>query len=337
MVGAATALARDLEMTQVLITVDTEFSALLHQKGITGRANFESSILGRCRQGDFGINWQMDQMESHGIKGVFFVDPMPALVYDTRLIAEIVAPIIARGHEVQLHIHTEWLQWVVNSPVDGRTGRNLADFSIEDQITLLTLAADMVEKAGAPRPTAFRAGNYGADDNSLRALAKIGLTWDSSVNPAYLGGGGCLVSTSPSQISAMRFNGIVELPVSALLDRPDHVRPAQVCALSAWEMRAALRHSAKHHHPTFVIVTHSFEMLSRDRLRANRSVQRRFVAMCQEIETHPGLESAGFADLDPTISDVPVGQLDRLAPKAIRTGLRVIEQGVATLLYERRA
>src|SRR3546814_18931838 len=62
-----------------------------------------SSILGRCRDGDFGIRFQMDMLERHGLTGVFFVDPMPALVYGPKIIAEIVRPIVARGHEVPLH------------------------------------------------------------------------------------------------------------------------------------------------------------------------------------------------------------------------------------------
>lgn len=322
-------------MTSVLVTVDTELSALLHKRGFSARANLESSIVGRCRAGDFGIGWQMDRLEAQGLKGVFFVDPMPALVHGEALIADIVGPIIARGHEVQLHIHTEWLEWVQNSPVGGRLGQNLRDFSPEDQATLLGLATDLIAHAGAPRPTAFRAGNYGADDNSLIALARLGLTWDSSVNAPYLGGS-CRISASPDQIGAIKLHDMIELPIAGLHDRPQHIRPAQICALSAVEMRAALDHAARHRHPAFVIVTHSFEMLSRDRMRPNRAVMRRFDQLCRAIASHPGLNSAGFGDLDPAIIDTTDTPMARLAPNIWRTGWRVIEQALMTWRYERQ-
>ncbi|MFM9853743.1 MAG: polysaccharide deacetylase family protein [Sphingomonadaceae bacterium] len=322
-------------MTKVLVTVDTELSALLHQRGLTPRQNFASSILGQCKAGEFGIGWQMDRLEAAGLKGVFFVDPMPALVYDEAIVANIVAPIIARGHEVQLHIHTEWLEWAKASPVGTRLGGNLADFSLEDQVTLLTCAADLIERAGAPRPTAFRAGNFGANDDSLRALAKIGLRWDSSVNAAYLNQG-CKIGCDAGQIDPIARHGVIEVPVSGLFDRPGRMRPAQICALSTREMRAALSHAASQGQDPFVIVTHSFEMLSRDRSRPNGSVMARFVAMCHTIAEHPALESAGFDDLDVALAEPHVQTTSRLEPSLMRTAARMAEQALATWRYERQ-
>lgn len=324
-----------VRMTQVLITIDTELSPLLHQRGMAGQANVESSINGVCAQGAFGIGWQMDCMDAHGIKGVFFVEPLFALVHGEALLADIVGPILARGHEVQLHIHTEWLEWSLASPVDGRQGRNLASFSLEDQIVLLRLAAGLLERAGAPQPIAFRAGNFGADDNSLRALASIGVRWDTSMNPALLGGA-CRIGLSPSQNAAIEYLGVVELPVSGLFDWPGNIRPVQVCALSSREMREALRHAAKHKESAFVIVTHSFEMLSRDRARPNRMVMSRFEKMCKVISSHPDLRSSGFNDLSPSIAARQGPGTARLEPNRLRTGLRIAEQAFATWLYERR-
>lgn len=323
-------------MTQTLITVDTELSALFHQRGVPLAANFSSSIDGECADGRFGIGWQMGQMEARGLKGVFFVDPLPALVYGEAWLADVVGPIVTRGHEVQLHIHTEWLAWAKDSPVEGRQGQNLADFGLEDQQVLLGLAIDLLMRAGAPRPTAFRAGNYGADDNSLRALAKLGLIWDSSVNAPYLGGA-CRIGLSADQVSATERHKIIEIPVAGLNDRVGQVRPAQICALSAREMRGALRHAADHQHAAFVIVTHSFEMLSRDRRRANRAVIARFEAMCNAIAGDPRLVSAGFNDLDAAaLSCAPDLQLTRLGPNRLRTLARMAEQAVATWRYERQ-
>src|SRR5690242_21670707 len=91
--------------TAVLITVDTELSAGRQGRGWSVSDNFRSSFLGRCGQGDFGVPWLLDRLDAAGARGVFFVDPMPALVHGDALIADMVGPIVDRGHEVQLHIH----------------------------------------------------------------------------------------------------------------------------------------------------------------------------------------------------------------------------------------
>jgi hypothetical protein len=314
-------------MTQIPITVDTELSALLHQRGLSADHNLRLSVTG-----PYGVDWQMDWLERHGLKGVYFVDPMPGLVYGSEIIARIVAPIVARRHEVQLHIHTEWLEWAKQSPVEGRQGRNIGDFALEDQVALIASARDALITAGAPTPIAFRAGNYGANDDSLKALAALGLQWDCSFN-AYYSGMDCRIGLDQSHIDPVRLHGINEVPVATIEDRPGQIRPAQVCALSSAEMRAGLRHAADTGRPAFSIVTHSFEMLSRDRMRPNRLVMRRFGSLCREVARHPDLEGAGFADLDPgMVSKEAAGS--RLGPSRVRTLSRVAQQAFGTIAYD---
>jgi len=256
-------------------------------------------------------------------------------VHGADFLAPIVRAIVERGHEVQMHIHTEWLAWAKESPVGGRQGRNIGDFSLADQIVLLGLAKQLLEDAGAPAITAFRAGNFGASDDTLRALATLGVVWDSSVNPAYLGRE-CTIAADRAQIGAIRQHGVIELPVSGIADRPGGFRPAQICAMSAAEMRDGLRHAAREGHDAFVVVTHSFEMLSRDRQRPNRAVMARFEALCREAARLPGVQGAGFNDLPADLADRPVRALTRAAPSQWRTGLRIAQQAWATWRYEHR-
>ncbi|CAN5194509.1 hypothetical protein BH09PSE3_BH09PSE3_01030 [soil metagenome] len=320
-------------MAAVLITVDTELSALLHQRGASASANFESSILGRCGAGYFGIGWQMDVLDRHGLKGVYFVDPLPALVLGEGVIADVVGLIAGRGHDVQLHAHPEWLEWAKQSPVGGRRGRNIADFAVADQIALMNYGCGVIERAGAERPIAFRAGNFGANDDTLRAAKAAGLAWDSSVNADYLGGD-CGIAVDAAQNLPVLLQGIVELPVSGLYDRAGHFRPAQVCAMSGWEMRDTLDHAAEGGHPVATVVTHSFEMLSRDRSRPNRAVMKRFAALAKFVHDSPLLTSATFPILNRDavlVADAPCA-----GPNLLRTGLRTVEQIAATLMYERK-
>lgn len=320
-------------MTRALITIDTELSASRQQAGMTAAENLRLSLTGETRAGAFGIGWQMDRMEACGIRGVFFVDPMPGLIHGPDIIARMIEPILARGHEVQVHIHSEWLQWAKDSPVEGRIGRNIGDFSLNDQITLIGWARDALVAAGAPQPNAFRAGNYGANDDTLRALAQLGMLWDSSYNADYAGKP-CHISLAPETVDPLALHGVFEAPVAGIWDRPGHFRPAQVCALSAAEMTRGLSHAAASEAQCFVVVSHSFEMLSRDRMRPNRLVMRRFAALCDAIAADARVVPSGFADLPPPVADTSPVRL-RLAPSRTRTAWRMAEQGFAALAYER--
>lgn len=319
-------------MTQALITIDTELSASRQAAGMPLADNIACSLDGRTAAGAFGIGWQMDVMERHNVKGVFFVDPMPALVHGRAAVAAMVEPILRRGHEVQIHLHSEWLEWAKDSPVEGRRGRNIGDFSLADQIALIGWARDALAEAGVPTPTAFRAGNFGANDDTLRAIAVLGLAWDSSFNAAWAGGV-CGVTLDRAATGPVWHEGVWELPVAGIWDRPGHFRPAQVCALSAWEMRAGLAYAAAQRGHSFCIVTHSFEMLSRDRARPNRLVMARFEALCRAIGQRKGVESATFSTLTP-----PLGgeSMTRLPPDRLRTAARLAGQLWATWAYERR-
>lgn len=322
-------------MTALLITVDTELSALLHLRGVGLEDNIRLSIWGEAQGRRYGIGWQMDQLDRHGLKGVFFVDPMPAAIHGTAFLKPIVAAILERGHEVQLHVHTEWLSSdPARLPARGQ-GRNIGDFSVDDQVALLRTARHWLEAAGAPPITAFRAGNFGANDDTLRALARLGIAWDSSLNPAYRAHG-CALAAAGDQAGIMRRLGVSELPIAGICDRPGSFRPAQICAMSAAEMRAGLRHAVGEGHDAFTVLTHSFEMLSRDRRRPNRAVMRRFKALCREAAALDGVRSAGFRDLPPDLALRAPRRLTPLSSSRLRTGARVAQQVWATWRYERR-
>ena len=318
-------------MEEIVITVDTELSAGRHAQGLPVEDNFRQSILGETEGGDFGIVWQMDRLRERGLRGVYFVDPMPALVYGPEIIERLVALILERGHEVQIHIHTEWLDWAKESPVNGRRALNIRDFSTEDQAQLIGWARDALIAAGAPRPTAFRAGNFGANDDTLRALATLGITWDTSYNASYRHTW-CGISAPPETVDPISICGVMEVPVAGIWDLPRHFRPAQVCALSAWEMRDALAHAAQSGAHSFVIVTHSFEMLSRDRRRPNHTVIARFISLCDAISRDDRLVSTGFTALSQPIQ--PPAFRARLPPSRVRTAARVVEQAYCRLRYD---
>lgn len=322
-------------MLPALITIDTEYSAGLYASGdaMDRAANFHRAIAcrtkaGKAGQREAGIFYQMDVFDRCGVKAVFFVDPMPALVWGQAAIDAIVQPIIERGHEVQLHCHTEWLDFAENSPLEGRTGRNIKDFSQADQHTLLEWALDRIEQAGAPRPTAFRAGNYGANDDTLRALAQLGVQWDSSFAAGYAGSE-CDISLPLGHCQPVSHCGIWEFPISAITSHNGQ-RHAQLAALSCEEICAAITHAKQSQWPGFCLVSHSFELYNRDTQRPNALLCRRFEQMCEWLGSSPDVFGAGFNDLK---VDLDGPKLPLLPFNYVRAGFRMAEQLAANTVF----
>lgn len=322
-------------MTAVYITIDTEYSVgLAARLGLGARGeNFARSIACETSAGAVGIFHQMDVMERNGLRGVFFVDPMPALVWGLEAIRAVVEPIVVRGHDVQLHLHTEWLALAGRkNPLDGRTGQHLHCFGYEDQVTLIGLARDYLVAAGAPPPVAFRAGNYAADDNTLLALRHHGIRYDSSHVPG-IANSDCRITLGARDHRVVRHQGAIEVPVGSIRSLRG-LRHAQVTALSAWEMGAALRYAVKHHVPMLTIVTHSFELLSRDRSRINSIVRDRFEKFCETVAHTAGARGATFASRPPQIGDETGCAAMPLSE--IRAAARIAEQFLANALYGSR-
>ena len=319
-------------MTALYITIDTEYSfGMARRMGGGGRAeNFASAIIGATPTGARGIHYQMDRFDAHGIKAVFFVDPMPALVWGTEAIADVVGPIVARGHDVQLHLHSEWLDLAGRAnPLGTQTGGNLRDFGFDAQCTLIDYARAVLMAAGAPAPVAFRAGNYGANDDTLRALAELGIAFDTSHCPG-IAISECRISLGSNDRQVQRHCGTIEVPVGCIGAGGGALRHYQLTALTDAELLAALRHGVRERQQQVTLVSHSFELLSRDRQRANRIVQRRFDRLCAGLGQVPGLTSATYADSPPQIETTPPAPLPH---SPLRTLRRMAEQALGNALY----
>lgn len=325
-------------MLRVFITIDTEYSSGLYTG--SGKAdrleNYARSIACMTPDGPTGIPHKLELLKAHGQRAVFFVDPMPALVWGVAAIEDIVGPIIAAGQDVQLHCHTEWLALAgaANPLASKRTGIHLADFPFEEQCAILSYARDTLVAAGAPPPVAFRAGNYGANDDTLRALASLGIAYDSSHCPA-LPDGDCRISLGPDDRDPIGHMGVIEVPVGSIGTVGGGQRHAQITALTLAEMLAAVRHARDCRRESFTLVSHSFELFNRRTMSANAIVRKRFAGLIKALAAMRRVETGCYSRTPPTIR-LTGSQHEPLPPSAVRTGLRLAEQFVSNALYGAR-
>lgn len=317
-------------MPAVFLTIDTEFAWRHHVAGL-GLEAISARSLEPAR---VGLGYQLERLGRAGLKACFFVDPMPAAIYGIAPFERIVRAILTAGQEVQLHLHPQWHGGRVGDRGRSHGRFELIDFSRAEQRDLLARARDLLVAAGAPTPIAFRAGSYGANDDTLAALASLGFEYDSSHNgaehpwPSAIG-------LAPERIAPVARAGLIEVPVTLIRESAGGLRHFQICSISTREMRAALDHAIAEDHAAVTIVGHSFELATRNGLRANRAHVRRFEALCAMLaERREAVPTAHFHDR-------PALTLDRadrpLGPSAPRLRLRQAEQLWSNWVEERRA
>lgn len=305
-------------VTPVFLTADIEFAWRHHAAGHDLDGIYRRSI----EPAGVGLGFQLETLRRHGLKACFFVDPMPALPFGLDPIRRIVDTVLDAGQEVQLHLHPNWAGARADD-AGARYGRfQLHEYDLAEQGALIAGATDLLVAAGAPRPIAFRAGNYGADDDTLRALAAHGFAYDSSHNGAQAARTSRM-SLSPRRISPVP-GAVIEVPVTVIEDSPGSLRTFQLCALSSTEAADALDHAAAAGHAAVTIVSHGFELANRGGTRANTVHVRRFEALCALLDDRrDDLPTVHFTDRPPLrldADDAPLG------PDILRTRWRQAEQ-----------
>lgn len=315
--------------TPVFITIDTELMWRHHAAGLP-----VAEIAARSLEpAGVGIGWQLAELERHGLKASFFVDPMPAMVFGSDPIARVIDAILTAGQEVQLHLHPNW----AGASAQDRSKHGsfeLIDFDRTAQRDLIARARDLLTACGAPQSVAFRSGSYSANDATIDALVELGFAYDSSHNGSEHPWPSA-ISLPVRQIAPTLHRGLMEVPVTLIEDTPGHLRHFQICALSAGEMRAALDHAAAKIHSAVTIVGHGFELANRAGTRANRVHRSRFERLCAMLaERRDTLPTTHFADR-------PMLRLDQndqpLGPSQMRTRWRQAEQLWSNWVEERAA
>jgi hypothetical protein len=183
----------------------------------------------------------------------------------------------------------------------------MSDYPEAAQSELIAVGAARLREAGGGPVHAFRAGSWGADTATLRAVARNGIRIDSSLNACYAESladlRGRVELLQPKEVE-----GVWVFPQTHFLDRPpDGRRPLQVCAASLAEFRHVLEDAYARQWACVVITTHSFEFVRTEQLERKgrivgprRLLGARFEAICKYLARHDDrFETASFRDVAP--------------------------------------
>lgn len=283
-------------------------------------------VYGHSKHGDYALPKTLEILNRHGLRGVFFVEPLFSARFGGRYLEQIVRLIDDAGQEVQLHLHPEWTDEISPAIIQNVSAKrqHLTYYTLDEQTVLIQHAKNLLENALGKPITAFRAGSYAINEDTFLALTSNGITVDSSINHCYAISAPELVrkhgATAPFTV-----NGVVTYPVTVFYDGFGRERPAQVGACSFGEMRQALESARDEGCSDFVIVSHNFEMLKPGRPDPDFVVVRRFEHLCRYLANSGTRYSVGGfgSHTEALASSHP--------PRAPRTGMlptvwRVAEQ-----------
>lgn len=189
-----------MSKTAVIVTVDVE-DFFLPRPPI-------DAVFGQWRGVGYGVPRIMEILEDHGARGTFFVDVYNRVTLDEGLLREACREIHGRGHEVALHTHPAF--------PSGRRGYGMEQvmsrYDLAWQTNFIGRGRDLIARWIGCAPRSHRAGGYGANLDTLRALSSCEITIDSSLFSGYPH---CLLNgllsrrNTPSQ-----WESVLEIPIS---------------------------------------------------------------------------------------------------------------------------
>jgi len=293
---------------EVTVTVDVEFTIGGAFADPVGKHPVgEQSVECRIGEEGAGLEFILESLEMHGLKGVFFLEALNTCFFGDEPMGSIARKIHARGHDVQLHAHPCWMAFLDpewrNRVKGAPPCDSFAELETAEIARALEIGLAAFSRWGLPAPRAFRAGNLQVDARIYPLLEKCGIPIASNV------GLGTYQPVDPQ----LRLSGglhwigrTLEVPVSSYMDvRLPGIRRWKtftVIGTGGLEARQWLCHAADVGVDPIVVLTHPAEFVHShgddySNLRRNEMTRVRFQKLCAFLARHPReFEVVTFAD-----------------------------------------
>lgn len=180
--------------TSLIISIDAEFSTHKEDIGIFGNISGKS----------YGLDKFSGLLDKYNIKATFFVDVYSVKTeYKDKLI-KICQQLTQTGHDLELHTHP-------NGMFDSKRGC-MKEYSLDEQIEIIRRGKEIFKEWFGIIPVAHRAGDWGANNNTLIALKRNNLLADCSMFYKWRQCG--LNSPLLTKNSVVDSGGILEIPAT---------------------------------------------------------------------------------------------------------------------------
>ena len=180
---------------KILLTIDTE--------GPRGEDPILYQIWGKVGDNYYGIPKIIEFCDQYKIKGLFFVDIPECHDYGYEKIKEVVVYILKKGHDVGVHIHPHHMF--------DQNRHFLWEYTYEEQYKIINDCTDLYQKMTGKKPLCFRAGKYGANNDTLKILSELGYKYDFS---EFYSQKWCGIEPHFSYVLPVKHLDLVEVPVT---------------------------------------------------------------------------------------------------------------------------
>ena len=318
--------------TRVYITVDVEGA---EERVVRGRAlppqGYDLRVWCRFRNQvkDLGIGLIMRELEACDMRGTFFVEVLGSHFFGKDGLRDVCQALHGRGHDVQLHTHPVQRNAAFRSRHDAPAPDDIADYDVPTQTALLKEGIDLLVASGIPREdvVGFRAGNFGASNDTWEAMKRAGLVLSSNYNPCYFQKR-CRMRHDGARAGLFEpIPGVWELPIANFREEGGGFRHVQITAVSSGEMEDYLTQARDAGIREVCIVTHSFELCHIDDValhtgRVNTVNLHRLRSLCRFLRDHASdFEVDTVGALGKRLSS-GAEQVDARAPRDLPRGRR---------------
>ena len=290
---------------KVLISIDTE--------GPAGNMPVESLIYGKTVDGrEYGIHYLMDFFDHYGAKGLFFVDIAEAWECGKDKIENVLRDIDRRGHDIGVHLHPDRMA--------DNNRRYLWQYSYEEQYKMLFKCTEFYEKVLHRKPLSFRAGRYGADNQTIGILSELGYKYEMS---GFCGNRFCKMDAviAGNKVIKIGDTGLTEVPVTSYksFSNPLYSRFDKIdCSMDTNEFVRVMKRIESYGSVDIVsFFVHSFSALNWRRNPEapvlDKIQNRRLIEKLEWIRKESGFEYISESDIpqETTDSENREGGLDR--------------------------
>lgn len=274
-------------------------------EALPGRAEkdpIDRLVWGRFDGEEYGISRICDILDQYGIKGNFLIDFSACLLYGDKPVREAIQFLLSHGHEVHVHLHSEWVvrKWKLQCKEwsGGPVGMEMLDEALNQSV--LQYAVFKYRSLAGREPIVFRAGGYRFNAGTVNAARKLGFTACSNFNSSRHAG--VWSSAEPAILNNEPFrwqNGLVELPVDFSPEPLTH----------EWEkyLGSFDRVLSRKHIKTFNLTLHSWSLLTREAsghfVGFSAAHERRLQEICEHLKNHS--QPMGYSEYLSLAVDLP--------------------------------
>jgi len=177
-------------------TIDVEAIRSLSRLG-----NFDQLIMGKINNEYFGATRIAEIINEYGGSGTFFVD-FAEHEHGINKLKFLSEKIVANNCDVQLHIHPQFIA--------DKSRYLLNSYNKNEQYEIISKTIKIYEDCINEKPISFRAGGYGADENTIEVLSDLGINIDSSY---FFNHKWCKLKEKPINVVSKNSN-FYEIPVT---------------------------------------------------------------------------------------------------------------------------